>query len=248
MTTKSKLLLLSSAAAVLGITFITTAVTAAPMGQDRHQMRGERMWKKIDANSDGTISSEEFRARGDRAFSRLDKNNDGKVTQEEMAEMRGKHHHRGRHGGHHKGGDHHGWFNKVDADQDGSVTKAEAEAARDQMITRMKERTDQAFTKSDKNNDGKVTKDEFSEFAQAGRPGRNNADPYRHAEGRKRWFDMIDANHDGTISKAESEAATDKRFARLDADRNGKVTQEEMKAAREAMHQQRMQDKANKPK
>ncbi len=244
MQTKSKFLLLSSAAAVLSVTVMATAVTAAPMSQDRYQAHSERMWKKIDANSDGTISSEEFRARGDRAFSRLDKNNDGKITQEEMAEMRGKHH--GGHRGHH-GGDREGWFNKIDANHDGAVTKAEAEAARDQMIARMKEHTDQAFVKSDKNSDGKVTKDEFSEFARSGRHGHNGADPYRQAEGRKRWFDMLDADHDGTISKAESESASDKRFARLDADHNGKVTQEEMRTAREAMRQQWMQNKANKP-
>ena len=245
MQSKSKSLLLSSAAAVLGITLMATAATAAPMGQDRHQMRGERMWKKVDANSDGTISSEEFRARGDRAFSRLDKNNDGKVTQEEMAEMRGPHHRS--HGKFHHHRDRQGWFNKIDADHDGSVTKAEAEAARDQIVSRMKERTEQAFANSDKNNDGKVTKEEFSEFARSGHHGPNGADPYHQGEMRKRWFDMLDTDHDGTISKAESEAASDKRFAQLDADHNGKVTQEEMRFARETMHKKLMQDKTNKP-
>lgn len=250
MQTKSNFRLLgSSAAAVLGVTLMATAATAAPMSQDRHHMRSERMWEKVDVNSDGTISSEEFRARDDRAFSRLDKNNDGKITQEEMAEMRGPRHrgHHGSHGKFHHAADRQGWFNKIDADHDGSVTKTEAEAAHDQMVSRMKERTEHVFTKSDKNNDGKVTKDEFSEFARSDHHGPNGADPYRWAEARKRWFDMLDTDHDGAISKAESEAASDKRFARLDADHDGKVTQEEMRAAREMMHKQWMQNKTNKP-
>ncbi|MEZ5647681.1 MAG: EF-hand domain-containing protein [Alphaproteobacteria bacterium] len=239
MQTKSLTILLSSVAMV-GIVTLTASAIAAPTQQDRHQMRGERMWQKIDANADGSVSVEEFRAGSERAFSRLDKNNDGKITQEEAAQMRFNHRH------HHRGdmGARQGWFDRIDADHDGVITKAESDLARDQMISRMKERTDQAFTKGDKNNDGKVTKDEFAEFAK----DRHNTmtDPYRREAARKRWFDMLDTDHDGSISKAESMAAADKRFASIDADHNGKVTQEEMKAAHETMRQH-MKDKMTKP-
>lgn len=48
-----------------------------------------------------------------------------------------------------------------------------------------------------------------------------------------------DANHDGTISRAEMIADAQARFAAMDADKDGKVTGDEREAAREAMRAQR---------
>lgn len=44
------------------------------------------------------------------------------------------------------------------------------------------------------------------------------------AQWRQRFFDQIDTNHDGVISRAEYQAFVDARFARLDPNGSGVVT------------------------
>ncbi len=60
---------------------------------DRQRPNPEEAFKKLDANSDGSISLEEFKAnpraqanpdRAGEAFARMDKDSDGKVTLEEF--------------------------------------------------------------------------------------------------------------------------------------------------------------------
>lgn len=48
-----------------------------------------------------------------------------------------------------------------------------------------------------------------------------------------------DADHDGTVTRAEMIADAEARFAAMDADKDGKVTAAECDAAREAMRAQR---------
>lgn len=52
-----------------------------------------------------------------------------------------------------------------------------------------------------------------------------NAEP---GQWRQRFFDKIDTNHDGTISRAEYQAFVDSRFARLDANGDGVVNADEV--------------------
>lgn len=54
-----------------------------------------------------------------------------------------------------------------------------------------------------------------------------------------RRFDRADANHDGTLTKHEAEAAGRERFDEADADRDGRLTPDEMRAAFEARRQER---------
>ncbi len=64
-----------------------------PMGMMQDKMGGnmhnrmeehmDRMWKEMDANGDGSISSEESAAFGKKKFDERDANHDGKVTREE---------------------------------------------------------------------------------------------------------------------------------------------------------------------
>ena len=46
---------------------------------------------------------------------------------------------------------------------------------------------------------------------------------------------MADTNGDGSITRAEFDAALEARFAKMDANGDGVVTQDERKAARDAM-------------
>ena len=70
--------------------------------------------------------------------------------------------------------------------------------------------------------------------ASAADPGSARAPGTRHAEWRQQFFDKIDANHDGTISRAEYQAWVDGRFARLDANGDGIVDADEVATSQAA--------------
>lgn len=98
---------------------------------------------------------------------------------------------------------------KADANNDGSITKAEFLAD-----------VDARFAKLDANKDGKIAKEE--------RPG--------GGEGRGgRMMGRADTNGDGAISLDEQRAQAIRRFERIDANNDGKIDQAERDAARERM-------------
>lgn len=96
---------------------------------------------RADANNDGAITRDEFLARPTQMFSRLDANNDGVISQNERPQERGG---RGSHGPHaQRDGDGNGqlsreefvamgatMFDRLDANDDGRVTREEAQAHR----------------------------------------------------------------------------------------------------------------------
>jgi Ca2+-binding EF-hand superfamily protein len=51
-----------------------------------------------------------------------------------------------------------------------------------------------------------------------------------------KYFEEMDANHDGAISKKEFDAFHGKHFKELDTNHDGKLTQDEMEAAHPQMH------------
>jgi Ca2+-binding EF-hand superfamily protein len=103
----------------------------------KHGDFAEHILKRVDTDQDGKISKAEFDAEGTKLFTRLDDNSDGKIASDEMPQR-----HWARFGGH--------MFDRMDADHDGNVTKAEFQAAGDKMFQRM-----------DKNGDGIIQKDEM---------------------------------------------------------------------------------------
>lgn len=52
-----------------------------------------------------------------------------------------------------------------------------------------------------------------------------------------KYFEEMDANHDGAISKKEFDVFHRKHFKEMDANHDGKITQEEMQAAHPGMHE-----------
>lgn len=64
-----------------------------------------------------------------------------------------------------------------------------------------------------------------------------------------RFFDATDTNGDGSLSKAEWEAAgrRPEGFAMMDANKDGKVTREEGRAAMQKMMQQRTSQQTPRP-
>ena len=55
----------------------------------------------------------------------------------------------------------------------------------------------------------------------------------QHGQHGAKMFEKIDTDKDGAISKAESQAFHEARFAEMDANKDGKVTKEEGKAHHE---------------
>lgn len=129
---------------------------------------------KLDTNKDGQITKEErdahHKARADEHFKRLDADGNGQVSRAEfdaahekrMAERaeRGEGEGGMHRGGHHGMRDMHGMF---DADKDGIITKAEAQARAFEM-----------FDRGDANKDGKITKEERDALHAARRAKRAN--------------------------------------------------------------------------
>ena len=64
------------------------------------------------------------------------------------------------------------------------------------------------------------------------------------AQWRQHFFDRIDTNHDGVVSRAEYQAWVDSRFAKLDTSGNGIVTAQEIESSPETAA--RMQKRAEK--
>lgn len=123
----------------------------------------------------------------------------------------------GRHGAHH--GKHHGkhqFFEKMDADQNGSISKTEAN-----------ERLAAHFDEIDADGDGELTKDELHQHHEQ-----------RRAEHHAKMFAELDADGSGGISATEAENAPGplaEHFAKIDADADGQLTQDELEAAHAKM-------------
>ena len=141
-------------------------------------------------------------------------------------------------------------FARVDANRDGFVTKAEADAAveasRGKRAEKRTERREHAFERIDVNGDGAITKAEW-EAKQAkrqqrvaardhdgdGRADRTRAGGHGMGGFGGHMFDMADANKDGRVSLQEAQAAALQHFDMVDTNRDGQITREE----RKQMHQ-----------
>ena len=148
-------------------------------------------------------------------------------------------------------------FKKADANGDGFVTKAEADAARATMkakfAERREERRDERFAMLDTDKNGSLSKDEFSarpprsEDMEHGRMHRGHG--MRHGGGMAMggmWFERADANKDGKVSLAEASAGALAMFDRADANKDGTISPEEHEAARDAMRAKWQERRAGK--
>lgn len=166
----------------------------------------------LDTDGDGLVSADEFAKRAFRWFERADGDGDGEVTLAELSAMpRGKHGRHGRRGG--MGSGQRGFMAKhllaADADQDGQITKAEAEAFKAAK-----------FDELDQNRDGVLSDAERPRRRggnRAGLPGRMH---------------RADADGDGQVTKAEFVAGSTRWFDRLDADGDGVIQQAELDSAK----------------
>jgi Ca2+-binding EF-hand superfamily protein len=96
-------------------------------------------------------------------------------------------------------------FAAADANHDGTITRAEFDAARAARFTQM-----------DADHNGSLSASEMPRWGGA-----------QHVRG--------DANGDGAVSRAEWDAESARMFSRLDADNNGAISQAELTAAQQHM-------------
>lgn len=153
-------------------------------------------------------------------------------------------------------------FTKLDTNRDGSITKAEADAARQTFRTeraeRIKERgqdrREHAFDRLDSNADGAISRAEWDAAAAHGeqRMGSRDRDgdgrPDRRSSGKGgmrgiaglggQMFEMADGNKDGRVTLQEAQAAALRHFDTADTNRDGQLTREERRQMHQRMHGQ----------
>ena len=206
--------------------------------------RAERLFKRLDANSDGKVVADEVPEERREMFAQLvkrgDKDGDGALSHEEFvqaspdrekkpegqkkpaaeapnAEKRPE----GRPGGEQL-------FRRMDRNSDGKVTADEVPEERREFIARLIKRVD-------KDGDGAMTAEEFAAAPFPARPdGKPGAGRPGRAEGRPGQgaptgglFRTLDADHDGKLSGEEIKASTEV-ILKLDANGDGVVTVEEL--------------------
>jgi Ca2+-binding EF-hand superfamily protein len=118
-------------------------------------------------------------------------------------------------------------FQRIDANKDGKVDKAEADkafaASRAAQDARRKQILDRDFAKLDTNKDGSISRQEFDAIAPK-RPA--------NAPTTSPWFTANDIDRNGTVDLNEAIARAQRTFEALDKNQDGVLSQQEINAAR----------------
>ncbi|WP_439817979.1 EF-hand domain-containing protein [Zavarzinia sp. CC-PAN008] len=205
---------LSLALGTSAVAVMAASTDAPPAAADRakpetraeYDARRAALFDKVDADKDGTVTREELRAARD-------------AMRDEHRAAR---------------------FGAVDADKSGSVS-------RDEFTAQATARLNAMFDRLDADKDGQLSADEMKAHGRhgmrhdaraegdkpAGEMGEGHVDRQRMGRGHHRgghhrdglWgaFGRADADRDGSITRAEFDAAGAARFEALDDDKNGVI-------------------------
>ncbi|HUG45299.1 MAG TPA: EF-hand domain-containing protein [Sphingomicrobium sp.] len=140
-------------------------------------------------------------------------------------------------------------FAKLDADKDGFVTKAEAEAMKAEKRKMKMGGHDKMFDRMDADKDGSISRAEFdaAHKAMAEKMAKHRQMRMGHGPLGPRMFEIADTDNDGRVSLEEATNAALARFDKADTDRDGILTAEEMRAAHEAMRAKMHEKMLDKP-
>lgn len=199
-----------------------------------------------------TITKAQAIERADARFDRLDTNKDGQldaaerkagadVARKAMAERKGGELSDFVPGAGGRGGMGERMLARIDTNGDGKISKAENRAAAEARFARMDRDGDGTIVAGERGmGKGKWKRGEGKHM---GRPGGGKS-PAMAMKG-------IDTDGDGVITRAEFDAHSAKRFARLDTNGDGRIDAAEMQAqrtkAREAMKKMREHRRGNTP-
>lgn len=224
--------------------FLTTAAIGAMLAAGT----AIAMQSEAPAAPKKPISKAEMIARADARFDRLDTNKDGQLSAEErkagmdaartaMAEKKGGELQDfmpgGRRGG---GGMGERMMARVDTNGDGMISKAENRAMVEARFARM-----------DADKDGTIEAGEGRKgMGKRGEGRGGKAKGMRGDRGGGAGMMMADTNKDGAISKAEFDAMSAQRFAKLDTNSDGKIDAAEMQAQREKARDQMKKMRAHR--
>lgn len=154
-------------------------------------------------------------------------------------------------------------FARMDANRDGFVSKAEAEAQRAARQAEREgkrgERRDARFAALDADRNGAISRAEFdarqAPRANEDKPAGGKRMGQRGMRGHRggmmtggfgaKMFERADADKDGRISLAEASARSLAMFDRSDANKDGTVTAEERRAAMKAFRADRQSKRAS---
>ncbi|HEV7289291.1 hypothetical protein [Sphingomonas sp.] len=188
----------------------------APVSKAEMLARADARFDRLDTNKDGQLSAEERKAGMDAARSAQSEKSGAEKKGGELQDfMPG-----GRRGG---GGMGERMMARVDTNGDGMISKAENRAMVEARFARMDaDKDDMAEAGEGRKGWGKRGE---------GRGGK--AKGMRGGRGGGAGMMMADTNKDGAISKAEFDAQSAQRFAKLDINSDGKIDATEMQAQRE---------------
>lgn len=151
-------------------------------------------------------------------------------------------------------------FAKLDTNGDGSLIKAEADAARqairsqrgERRAERRDDRRENAFARIDVNRDGAISRAEWDaagpqreqRIASRDRDGDGRRDSPRGKRGgghgmagfEGHMFDMADANRGGRVTLQEAQSAALRHFDMADANRDGQITPDERRQRMRTEH------------
>jgi Ca2+-binding EF-hand superfamily protein len=177
----------------------------------------QHMLKKMDSNSDGRISLDEYLAAATARFKGIDTQNKGSINAADIAsspeaakrDLRKAQF----------------MVKRLDSAGNGYVTQ-------DEFLDAAQKR----FARLDQKGDGKLTPDELSAPRRPhdGAPPPNaaaaatDATNSKHAQFAQAHFDKLDTNHDGVVSMDEYLAAATAMYQKLDTQGNGRVTAQEL--------------------
>jgi Ca2+-binding EF-hand superfamily protein len=168
----------------------------------------EVLFNKLDLNRDGFISKDEIASNQSKFAERM-----AKSAPKRAARM----------------------FDRYDANHDGQITEAEAQAARTSASGKQRKssrRASSLFARADANKDGIVTRAEFDSATANGKIKLRRANMRGSAI--VRLFDIADSDRDGRVSLAEAQQAALRQFDAADTNHDGVLTPDERRQASKA--------------